>query len=479
MSFLKFLKEESVINNDVYDLLLLKSNNNESYACEILNSMGHVSEEDIAKLKSRFFSMPYTDLSGFQKIEQFPYEEFQDLLAIPFDISDGFLNIAIYDPDNIETKDKIQTKLSFYNITKNLNRRYFIAKKSTIIQKLHEASNPNSNLLSRIMTKAVKENASDIHITPFEQTFEVSLRIDGALEPFQTFGIDSFEKLAISVKILSKLDISENRRPQSGHFQQNEIDFRVSTHPTIHGENIVIRILNKDKSTIDINNIGFSANQIAHLKMISNFTNGIIIFCGPTGSGKTTSIYSILNTIDKKSRNIMTLEDPIEYKIQNARQTEIIPGVINFPEGIRSILRQDPDIILIGEIRDEDTAKMAMRASMTGHLVFSTLHANDSFGAIARLRELSVPSSLIAENIISIVSQRLIKKKTRGRTIISEILNFDDAIRNLIYIGSSNSEIKNYAKNNQGFVSMLDDGIQKTNREIICEEELKKVLKIC
>jgi general secretion pathway protein E/type IV pilus assembly protein PilB len=250
----------------------------------------------------------------------------------------------------------------------------------------------------------------------------------------------------------------------------NNVDLRISTHPIAHGENIVIRILNKEKSLISIENLGFWPEQISHLKVVSNFSDGMIIFCGPTGSGKTTSIYSLIEVMDKNSRNIMTLEDPIEYKIQDVRQTEIKDGVLGFADGIRSILRQDPDVILIGEIRDEETAKMAIRASMTGHLVLTTIHSNNSFGVITRLRELGISPYLIASNIITIVSQRLVKKIGGGRYVISEILNFDQKFRDMISKCESEQELQEYAYAHLGFKSIVDDMESKLRLGIISED---------
>jgi type II secretory ATPase GspE/PulE/Tfp pilus assembly ATPase PilB-like protein len=196
----------------------------------------------------------------------------------------------------------------------------------------------------------------------------------------------------------------------------------------------------------------------------------MIIFCGPTGSGKTTSIYSLLETMDKKSRNIMTLEDPVEYRISSVKQTEIVRGVIEFADGVRSILRQDPDVILIGEIRDEETAKMAIRASMTGHLVLTTIHANDCFGVIARLREFDISNSLIADNIVAVIAQRLIRKhRTTGRTIVSEILKVSEKLNSLIYEGASMQKLKEHAVTVDGFKSMLEDCIAKIKLGLIDE----------
>lgn len=477
MGFIDFLYEKNIINRDLYEIAANKFEEADSYICDILTSIGELSDDKLAQLKSEFFGLNYTDLSSFSKIDNINYEELESSFAIPFEISDEYTHIAIVDPNDFEAKNNINYNLTLCEETRNTKPIYYVASKNKIKRKFQEISTNKSSTIDKIIFDSISKSASDIHITPFEKTFKIMLRIDGTLNDYKISDMEKFENLKISIKVLAKLDISETRRPQSGHFQKDNIDFRVSTHPTFYGENIVIRILNKDKSVISIEKIGFSEDQIKYLKNICSFSNGMIIFCGATGSGKTTSIYSLIETMDKKSRNIMTLEDPIEYKISNVKQTEIIGGIINFADGIKSILRQDPDVILIGEIRDKETAQMAIRASMTGHLVLSTIHANDSFGAIARLQEFNISNSLIADNIISIISQRLIRKKSQnGRTIISEILNITPKIKKQIYNGNNKDDLKNTAIT-EGFKSLFDDCKSKIKNGIIDKSDVQSILR--
>ena len=474
-SFLDFLHEKGAINWDLYELAKGRPDK-DSYICEILISSGEFNVEEIAKLKSEFFGLNYTDFSKFLEIDGLDYAELEDSSVIPFEISSEYVNIALSDPNDLEAKNNVSYHLSLCDVTKDLKPVYYIASKDRISRKFREINHGKNTTIEQILLDATAKSASDIHITPFEKTFSIMFRIDGKLADYKTLDIGDFEQLCIAIKVISKLDISENRRPQSGSFQQGSIDFRVSTHPTFFGENIVIRILNKDKSVIEIDKLGFSNDQVDYLKKICSFSNGMIIFCGPTGSGKTTSIYALIETMDKKSRNIMTLEDPIEYKISNVRQTEIIPGVISFADGIRSILRQDPDVILIGEIRDKETAQMAIRASMTGHLVLTTVHANDSFGAISRLREFEIQNSLIADNMIAVVSQRLVRKKSKsGRTIVSEILKISQKLRELIYKGSHRADLAEQAIK-EGFKSLEDDCKEKISKEIISTRDAESIL---
>jgi type II secretory ATPase GspE/PulE/Tfp pilus assembly ATPase PilB-like protein len=463
----------------LYNIIHEKNHNTDSYTYDILIGAGEFTEEEITKLKCDYFELPYTDMSQFCEIDTIDYRNFEPLIAIPFSYSKSNVHVAIYDPHNLEAKDKVKYILSINDKTEKLEPIYYIASKSNIMLKFREINQCNTNTINTIILDACNKLVSDIHIIPFEKTCKILFRIDGILTEYKIVNIDKFNQLVISLKVLAKLDISENRRPQSGHFQKDNIDFRISTHPTQYGESTVIRILNKRKSLISIENLGFSVDQIQYLKKVSSFSNGMIIFCGPTGSGKTTSIYSIIETMDKKSRNVITLEDPIEYQITNIRQTEIKSGIIDFVGGIKSILRQDPDVILIGEIRDEETAKIAIRASMTGHLVLTTIHANDSFGAIARLQEFKIQNSLIADNIITIISQRLIKNLSKpGRTIVSEILKFDETIKNVVCSCCCKQQIIEYATSKLGFISIFDDCLNKIRNGLISHDSVSKILGI-
>ncbi len=475
MSFLKFLRERKIINEDLYQIALEKPDE-EAYICDILISAGELDEEDVTKLKSEFFELDYTDLSDFSKIEGLDYASLEKSMAIPFRLANNAVKVAINAPNDMAAKNNVTHSLALCETTKNFKPVYYVASKSKIKQRFKEIKEHTELCIEQILLQAVAMSASDIHITPFEKFFQIMFRIDGSLIEYKLLDIEQFSQINISIKVIAKLDISENRRPQSGSFQKGMVDFRVSTHPTFFGENIVIRILNKKKAVISIDKIGFSDEQSKYLKQICTFSNGMIIFCGPTGSGKTTSIYSLIETMDKKSRNIMTLEDPIEYKITNVKQTEIIPGIISFVDGIRSILRQDPDVILIGEIRDNETAQMAIRASMTGHLVLTTIHANDSFGVISRLREFGIPNSSISENIISIIAQRLIRTKAHsGRTIISEILKFSPQFKELVYKGYGRMELERQALN-EDFRNLRENCKNKIAEGIISEEDAKNVL---
>lgn len=296
--------------------------------------------------------------------------------------------------------------------------------------------------LESILNKAIQDCASDIHIFPAETITNVSFRIEGIITEQGCVGCGLWEKIIVRLKILSHLDIAESRRPQSGSFQyffhDNAYDIRVSFHPTILGEKVVLRILNQKNLQIPLPTLGYSQETLQSLLFCLRQPTGLILVTGPTGSGKTTTLYALVQELQKKQLNIATLEDPVEYKIPTIHQTQVNEKIgLNYAQGIRSLLRQDPDVILIGEIRDEETAHMCFRAAMTGHLVLSTLHTKCASSSLMRLANLGVHTADIIHNTLAIVSQRLVRKLCkdcdssgcsqcqngyRGRVAIEEII---------------------------------------------------------
>lgn len=276
-------------------------------------------------------------------------------------------------------------------------------------------SHPTIRLVNAILLDGIKLRASDIHFEPEGAFMRIRYRIDGLLHQMCTLHSSYWPAICVRLKVLGEMNIAESRRPQNGRMTYSvggrEIDLRFSAHPTVHGENIVVRILDKDRSLLSFEELGYSDDVVASLKHILRRTEGILIITGPTGCGKTTSLYSLLQYLSTSALNIMTLEEPVEYKLPLIRQSEIREGgSLDFAEGVRSILRQDPDIILVGEIRDSATAHMALRASMTGHQVFSTLHTIDAVGALPRLMDLGLSRGMLAGNLLGIVAQRLLRK---------------------------------------------------------------------
>ncbi len=278
-----------------------------------------------------------------------------------------------------------------------------------------EYSQPVVRLVNALLTDAVKRSASDIHFEPEEGFLRFRYRIDGVLRQIRSLHKSYWSAIAVRVKVMAGMDIAEVRAPQDGRisltFSGRQVDFRVSTLPTVHGENIVLRILDRQKGIVSLEKLGLREDAMEALRLMVARPEGIILVTGPTGSGKTTTLYSILSYLNTESVNIMTLEDPVEYPTNLIRQTSISETArLDFASGIRSLMRQDPDIILVGEIRDEDTASMALRAAMTGHQVFSTLHTNSALGAIPRLLDIGVKPDILSGNLIGIVAQRLARR---------------------------------------------------------------------
>lgn len=344
-----------------------------------------------------------------------------------------------------------------------------------------------TEFIEKTLESAVKQQASDIHFAPEELFVRVRLRIDGILSDHHLFHKSQWGAILSRLKILSHMNIAETRLPQSGRFSQQiagrTIDFRTSAHPTANGENFVLRSLDRLHTFFELPDLGFSPEHIDHLKHQLNQPYGIIVITGPTGSGKTTTLYSMLSYLRSKERNIMTLEDPIEYEMHNIRQTQVQPDIgFDFPQGVRSILRQDPDVILIGEIRDEETAKMALRAAMTGHLVLTTLHTNSALLAVNRLVDLGVDASLLSGNINCILSQRLVRKplsKTRGNQLgrrpLAEILNVSPELDSLFTQKAPYHELLTTARQ-QGFRTMQEQAKSLLKTKELALENIQDVL---
>ncbi|MEO7728770.1 MAG: GspE/PulE family protein [Burkholderiales bacterium] len=277
-----------------------------------------------------------------------------------------------------------------------------------------EYTQPMVRLVNALLVDAVKRGASDIHFEPEYAFLRIRYRIDGVLETVRSLHKTYMPGITVRIKVISEMNIAETRAPQDGRLSLTlngrPIDFRVSTHPTIHGENIVLRILDREKSIISLDKMNLPTQTLTRLSLMLARPEGILVVTGPTGSGKTTTLYSLLSQVNDESVNIMTLEDPVEYPLTLMRQTSVNEAVkMDFANGIRSMMRQDPDIILVGEIRDRDTAEMAFRAAMTGHQVFSTLHSNSALGAFPRLLDIGIQPDIMAGNIIGVIAQRLVR----------------------------------------------------------------------
>ena len=363
---------------------------------------------------------------------------------------------------------------------------------------------PLVRLVNALLFDAVTRNASDIHFEPETEFLRIRYRIDGVLREIRSLHRDYWSAIAIRIKVMAGLNIAETRAPQDGHTTLSvlgrNVDFRVSSLPTAHGENIVLRILDRQKGIVALEALGLTKSAYNTLERMMARPEGIILVTGPTGSGKTTTLYSMLNQLNTEAVNIMTLEDPVEYPLERVRQTSINRSIkFDFANGVRSLMRQDPDIILVGEIRDVDTAEMALRAAMTGHQVFSTLHTHSAVGALARLIDIGIRPEIFVGNIIGVIAQRLVRRLClhcrepyepdttacqllslegkpllyrprgcsqcdaqgyRGRFALMEVLRFDHDIDDLVARCATVREITEVARS-KGFISLAQDAIRR------------------
>ncbi len=382
---------------------------------------------------------------------------------------------------------------------------------------------PIIRLVNHLLTRSIKERASDIHIEPFEDEIVVRYRIDGVLYEILKPPKRIHNSLVSRVKIMANLNIAEKRIPQDGRIRikiaGKDIDIRTSVIPTAHGERVVMRLLDKSSVKLDLNDLGLSEEKHKKTIELIHHPHGIILVTGPTGSGKTTTLYASLVILNSTDRNILTVEDPIEYQIKGIGQMQVNPKIdLTFATGLRSFLRQDPDVILVGEIRDVETAEIAIQASLTGHLVFSTLHTNDSASAVTRLVDMGVENFLVSSSLLAVIAQRLVRvlcpdckkpyvptedelKKINllpssieknkiflptgcpncvttgylGRTAIYEILDIDDHIKNLILQNIDANTIKRHAIENNDMLTLRDDGARKVLMGDTSIEEIMRV----
>ncbi|MFH1154607.1 MAG: type II secretion system ATPase GspE [Pseudomonadota bacterium] len=402
---------------------------------------------------------------------------------------------------------------------------------TTIIQEIEQTADllddtsdaPVIRLVNHMISQSVKANASDIHIEPFQDCLNVRYRIDGILYDMLSPPKWIQSALISRIKVMAKMNIAEKRVPQDGRLEvrlgEQEIDIRVSTVPTAFGERLVMRLLNKSGNLLELSEFGISRDNLALFNRLIRLNNGIVLVTGPTGSGKTTTLYAALSVINSSDKNIITIEDPVEYNLKGIGQIQVNRKTgVTFAQGLRSIVRQDPDVILIGEIRDFETAEIAIQSALTGHLVFSTLHTNDSPGAITRLHDLGVEPYLITSSVKAVIAQRLVRilcdgckepytlgdaeaatlafnsadlagKKVfkakgcsrcfntgyAGRQAIFEIMEMNDPLKALILTTSDANSIKELAIRKAGMVTLRKDGIQKVLCGLTTVEEVLRV----
>jgi type IV pilus assembly protein PilB len=528
---------------------------------DLLVEMGFIKEEDLLKVSARVFNMPVWDKAketidaALTKI--LPYDLAKRCGVFPIRTDADTLIVAMSDPQDIMALDDIklatnlkikpvlstkseidknidkyyQSTETVYDILKNINEdvKVDLVREVQTEQGVLDArisrmeSAPVVRLCNLIISDAVRARASDIHIEPQEDNINVRYRIDGDLRSVMKVPASLHAALAARIKVLAGLDIAENRKPQDGRVKlvvnDRKINLRISTIPMFYGEKVEIRILDPKESRVKLDEIGFREAELGIFTEAVTKPQGIILVTGPTGSGKTTTLYAALNFIKSEKKNIMTIEDPIEYLIDGINQMQINPVKdVTFATGLRSILRQDPNVILVGEIRDRETADIAFRASLTGHLVFSTLHTNNAVSSITRLLDIGLEPYLIASSLVIVVAQRLVKiicphckqedspsahlkenfkryieqlkiekfyagrgcqecgfSGYLGRAAIFEILQFNEATRQLIVNRASEGQIIQKAKDS-GLKTLIETGTDKVAQGLTTLEEIARVV---
>jgi len=383
---------------------------------------------------------------------------------------------------------------------------------------------PIAKVVDSVIEEAVNRRASDIHIEPAETSVRLRYRIDGILYPVATFPIDVKNSVSSRIKIMAGMDIAEKRVPQDGRFQhrhgERQFDIRVSSFPTIYGEKVVLRLLDRNGPLLKLQQLGFSGRLLEKIQVLLKRSFGMVLVTGPTGSGKTTTMYALLGELNSAEKNIITFEDPVEYMLEGINQTSVNPRAgLTFPIGLRSILRQDPDIIMVGEIRDLETAQIAVRAANTGHLLLSTLHTNDASSALTRLVDMGIEPYLVASSVSGILSQRLVRKICRqciqevqippyapqrrllkiddteeftafagtgckacgytgyyGRVAIGEVLFLTESVRRMLLNKESASGMLNHLIEKEGFITLRENGVEKVKEGITTISEIERCL---
>jgi type II secretory ATPase GspE/PulE/Tfp pilus assembly ATPase PilB-like protein len=516
---------------------------------EVLVDEGMVSHKEMALLLSKQLKIDFVDLYGekidFQSLAKFSISLLTAAKAIPFKEDEDYVYIATSDPLNFDALEALERNIMtkpikvYLSLAEDINhifqRLEIIKKTYTIAQEVKkEINNEGSKgsdsdssavmqLINLMIKDAVLRRASDIHIEPELSNMSVRARVDGILQETFVFDLDIYTALSSRIKLLGNLDISERRKAQDGRFSLEvaggKYDFRLSTTPTLFGESIVMRVLDQNKILLKLHELGFEDKNLEKFNEIIHAPFGIVLITGPTGSGKTTTLYAALNEVKSIENKVLTIEDPIEYQLPLVQQVQVNERVgFSFLEALKSFLRQDPDIILVGEIRDFETLNSAAQASLTGHLVFSTLHTNDAPSAIGRMVQMGLQSYLIADSLVGIVAQRLVRKICpdckheikphknllrrvdkwiteeskffagkgcskcnntgySGRILISEILVVNESIAKMVAEEASKYAISRHAQEHDGFEPMIIDGLSKALRGITTLEEVLRVTK--
>ena len=544
------LEEKGFITNEqlISALEEQKKSNFTKKLGEIFVQNGYITEKEFTELLADQLNLDFIDLYGidvdYQLMSSFSINMLRNASAVVFKEDDEYIHVTVSDPLNYESIELLERSIatkpiklhvSLHNdILYVFDRLEIISTTKTIVdnikREIHSGSYKTDNdqssimqLIEQIVKSAIKAKASDIHIEPSSFNVSVRSRVDGVLRENFVFDLEVYNALASRIKILGNLDISEKRKSQDGRFSMtvdnNKYDFRLSTAPTMHGESIVMRILDSNKILLKLKDLGMEDRNLKLFSEILSSPYGIVFITGPTGSGKTTTLYAALNEIKSIENKMITIEDPIEYQLPLAQQIQVSDKIgYSFADALRSILRQDPDIIMVGEVRDSETLNISVQASLTGHLVFTTLHTNDAPSAITRMIQMDLEPYLIADSLIGVVAQRLVRKicpsckkefvppikmvkKVKeylpedykfykgdgcikcaftgysGRTMISEILKISETVSHMISINMNKYEIARKAEEEEDFEPMIVDGLMKALRGDTTLEEVLRVAK--
>ncbi|MBD8068853.1 GspE/PulE family protein [Bacillus sp. PS06] len=511
---------------------------------DILLQRGYLTEQQLIEVLEFQLGIPHVSLYRYpidtSLTSLITKEMAQRNLLVPLKREGDKLYVAMADPMDFYTTEDLRLATGFQietaiaskdDIVRTINKIYdldegvkdFIEESSVDVQEEKTLANDDSpvvKLVNQILQNAVSQRASDIHIDPQETKVVLRYRVDGVLRTERTLPKNMQSVLTARIKIIANLNITENRVPQDGRIKLNldfqAIDLRVSTLPTVYGEKIVLRVLDLSGALNDLQQLGFNKVNLERFQKLIESPTGIVLITGPTGSGKSSTLYAALNRLNSEDVNIITVEDPVEYRLDGINQIQVNSQVgMTFANGLRAILRQDPNVIMVGEIRDQETANVAIRASLTGHLVLSTLHTNDSLGTISRLIDMGVEPFLVATSLSGVVAQRLVRKVCkdcaeeheptkreleifakrgieitkvkrgkgcgtcnmtgyRGRVAIHELLEMNDQMRKVIMNGESLTKLREIAIKNRT-IFLIDDGLIKVKQGITTTEEVLRV----
>ena len=526
----ELLLDKKILTPDQWEKAKLEQQKSGDSIFRVLPRLGFITQEQMVDFISDNTNVPRVELGNLlidpAIIQLIPEDLARKYLVIPVLKIGNNLTCAMVDAFNIYVQDSLASKTglaiepavatedeirktiealysnkggNMQEVLKSFDDKKAVSKEAdeAEIVRVQDTTDdaPVVKFVNSMISKAVHEGASDIHIEPEENSLNIRFRVDGILH-MQSAPPKQFQAAVISrIKIISKLDISETRKPQDGRIQMQidskRIDIRVSCLPTVYGENVVLRLLDTSNILLGLEDMGLKGELLAKFKKLLVRPNGIILVTGPTGSGKTTTLYASISTVNSPQKSIVTIEDPVEYRLPGIRQTQVNTKVdLTFANGLRSILRQDPNIVMIGEIRDCETAQIAIQASLTGHLVLATLHTNNAAGAITRLLDIGVESFLLSSSIIGVMAQRLLRVKCKdcggrgcnicsmtgykGRHGIFELMLIDEQIRSLVLRKASADEIHRTAVA-AGMQSLRDNGLILVEQGLTTKEEVYRV----